>query len=146
MCQSALVVLNALRRALCCFQYCTLHTVIGQIGTVHFLLSYSDLSYYNSSSVCVFVCSLSPPRSFGGSSPNLVGVCTWTSHLPLKDSFSKRSMGRRVNGSLSLSTILFIRQPHATHCKRPLLLCCCLLQSLIRCLLLHCISTGAGCM
>ena len=49
--------------------------------------------------VCVFVCSLFPPRSFDGSSPNLVGVCRWTSHLPLRGSFSKRSTGRRVNGS-----------------------------------------------
>ena len=63
---------------------------------------------------CLFVCSLSPPRSFDGSSPNLVGVCRWTSHLPLRGSFSKRSTGRRVNGSLSLSTILYMRQPHAT--------------------------------
>ena len=69
-----------------------------------------QISYYNSSSVCfcvcVFVCSLSPPRSFGRCSPNLVGVCRWTSHLPLRCSFSKRSTGRWVNGSLSLSTIL----------------------------------------
>ena len=91
--------------------------------------------------MCLFVCSLSPPRSFDGSSPNLVGVCRWTSHLPLRGSFSKRSMGRRVNGSLSLSTILYMHQPHATRCKRRLLLCCCLQQSLIRHLLLHCIST-----
>ena len=100
-------------------------------------------SYYNSSNVClcvcVFVCSLFPPRSFDGSSPNLVGVCRLTSHLPLRGSFSKRSMGRRVNGSLSLSTILYMRQPHATQLqKAPFAL---LLQSLIRRLLLHCIST-----
>ena len=80
-------------------------------------------SYYNSSNVCVcvcmFVCSLSPPRSFDGSSPNLVGVCRLTSHLPLRGSFSKRSTGRRVNGSLSLSTIFYMRQPHATHAKGP---------------------------
>ena len=66
--------------------------------------------------VCVFVCSLSPPRSFDGSSPNMVGVCRWTSHLPLRGSFSKRSTGRRVNGSLLLSTILYIcasLTPHA---------------------------------
>ena len=54
-------------------------------------------SYYNSSSVCVFVClfvcSLCPPRSFDGSSPNLVGVCRLTSHLPLRGSFRK---GQRV--------------------------------------------------
>ena len=44
----------------------------------------------------MFVSSLSPPSSFDGSSPNLVGVCRWTSHLPLRGSFSKRSMGQRV--------------------------------------------------
>ena len=74
--------------------------------------------------VCLFVCSLYPPRSFDGSSPNLVGVCRWTSHLPLRGSFSKRSTGRRVNGSLSLSTILYMHQPHATQLQRCLLLCC----------------------
>ena len=42
------------------------------------------------------MCFLSPPRSFGRSSPNLVGVCRWTSHLPLRGSFSKRSTGQRV--------------------------------------------------
>ena len=68
--------------------------------------------------VCVFVCSLSPPRSFDGSSPNLVGVCRWTSHLPLRGSFPKRSTGRQVNGSLSLSTILYMRQPHATQLQK----------------------------
>ena len=52
-------------------------------------------SHYKSSnvclSVCLFVCSPTPPRSFDGSSPNLVGVCRWTSELPLR--------GQRVNGS-----------------------------------------------
>ena len=65
----------------------------------------TQTSYYNSSSVCLFVCSLCTPRSFDGSSPNLVGVCRLTSQLPLRGSFSKRSTGRQVNGSLSLSTI-----------------------------------------
>ena len=66
--------------------------------------------------VCLFVCSLCTPRSFDGSSPNLVGVCRLTSHLPLRCSFSKRSTASRVNGSLSLSTILYIcasLTPHA---------------------------------
>ena len=72
--------------------------------------------------VCLCVCSLSPPRSFDGSSPNLVGVCRWTSHLPLRGSFSKRSTARRVNGSLSLSTILYMHQPHATQLQRRFLL------------------------
>ena len=74
-------------------------------------------SYYNSSSVCLCVCSLCTPRSFDGSSPNLVGVCRLTSHLPLRGSFSKRSTVRRVNGSLSLSTILYMCQPHSTRCN-----------------------------
>ena len=98
-------------------------------------------SYYNSSSVYLCVCSLSPPKSFDGSSPNLVGVCRWTSHLPLRGSFSKRSTGRRVNGSLSLSTILYMRQPHATQLQKAPFALLLLQQSLIRRLLLHCIST-----
>ena len=77
-----------------------------------------EISYYNSSSVCLCVRFLSPPRSFDGSSPNLVGVCRWTSHLPLRGSFSKRSMGRRVKGLLSLSTILYMRQPHPTQLQK----------------------------
>ena len=84
------------------------------------------VSYYKSSSVCLFVClsvcSLSPPRSFDRSSPNLVGVCRWTSELPLRGSFSKRSMARRVNGSLSLSTILYMCQPHSTQLQKATLL------------------------
>ena len=96
-----------------------------------FVTSFSK-SYYKSSSVCLFVClsvcSLSPPRSFDRSSPNLVGVCRWTSELPLRGSFSKRSTGRRVNGSLSLSTILYICQPHSTQLQKATLL----LQHLIR--------------
>ena len=47
-------------------------------------------------SVCLSVCSPTPPRSFDGSSPNLVGVCRWTSELPLRGSFWKRSTGQRV--------------------------------------------------
>ena len=92
--------------------------------------------------VCVFVCSLSPPRSFDGYSPNLVGVCRWTSHLPLRGSFSKRSTGRRVNGSLSLSTILYRRQPHATQLQKAPFALLAQLQSLIRRLLLRCMSTA----
>ena len=51
------------------------------------------VSYYNSSNVCLFVCSLSPPRSFDGSSPNLVGVCRLTSHLPLRGFFFEKVNG-----------------------------------------------------
>ena len=69
--------------------------------------------------VCLSVCSLSPPRSFDGSSPNLVGVCRWTSELPLRGSFSKRSTGQQVTFS---DTILYMiaddtrLTPH--HCKK----------------------------
>ena len=82
--------------------------------------------------VCTCVCSLPPPRSFDGSSPNLVAVCRWTSHLPLRGSFSKRSTGRWVNGSLSLSTILYMRQPHATQLQNTPFALLLLLQSVIR--------------
>ena len=73
-------------------------------------------------SVCLSVCSLSPPRSFDRSSPNFVGVCRWTSELPLRGSFSKRSTAQRVNGSLSLSTILYMCQPHSTQLQNATLL------------------------
>ena len=103
-------------------------------------------SYYNSSSVClcvcVFVCFLSPPRSLGRSSPNLVGVCWWTSHLPLRGSFSNRSTGGRVNGSLSFSTILYMHQPHATQLQNASFALLAQLQSLIQRLLLRCMSTA----
>ena len=43
--------------------------------------------------VCLLVCSPTPPRSSAGSLPNLVGVFRWTSELPLRGSFFKRSKG-----------------------------------------------------
>ena len=45
-----------------------------------------------------------------------------TSELPLRGSFSKRSTARRVNGSLSLSTILYMCQPHSTQLQKATLL------------------------
>ena len=84
------------------------------------------------------MCSLSPPWSSDRSSPNLVGVCRWTSHLPLRGSFLKRSTGRRVNGSLLLSTILYRDQPHTTQLQKTPFALVPQLQSLIRHhLLLH---------
>ena len=84
----------------------------------------------------MFVCFVSPPRSFDGSSPNLVGVCSLTSHLPLRGSFSNRSTASRVNGSLSLSTILYRDQPHTTQLQKAPFALVPELQSLIRRLLL----------
>ena len=77
------------------------------------------------------MCSLSPPRSFDGSSPNLVGVCRLTSHLPLRGSFSKRSTGRRVTFAFHYT----IYAP-ASHHTAARCLSLALQQSLIRCLLL----------
>ena len=88
-------------------------------------------SYYNSSSVSLCVHSLSPPRSFDGSSPNL-GVCRWTSELPLRGSFSKRSKGRRVNGSLSLSIILYAPASRHTAAKGTFCFAATASKSLIR--------------
>ena len=68
--------------------------------------------------VCVCFCSLSPPRPFDGFLPNLVGVCRLTSHLPLRGSFSKRSMG---HFHFPLYYICASLTPHS--CKRSLLLC-----------------------
>ena len=69
--------------------------------------------------VCLSVCSLSPPRSFDRSSPNLVGVCRWTSELPLRGSFSKRSTG---HFRFPLYYICASLTPHS--CKGRLLLRC----------------------
>ena len=98
-----------------------------------------EISYYNSSNVCLCVCVC--VCVFPISSEVLVGVYRWTSHLPLRGSFSKRSTGRPVNGSLSLSTILHMRQPHATRCNGAFSFAAGKQQSLILRLLLHCIST-----
>ena len=65
--------------------------------------------------MCLFVCSLCTQRSFDGSSPNLVGVCRLTSHLPLRGSFWK---GQWVDGSMghfrfALYYICASLMPHA---------------------------------
>ena len=70
-------------------------------------------------------------------------VCRWTSHLRMRASFSKRSTAGQVNGSLSLSTILYMPQPHATQLQRRLLLG--KQQSLIRRLLLSCMYVNDVC-
>ena len=61
--------------------------------------------------------SLSPPRSFDGSLPNLVGECRWTSHLPLRGSFSKRSTGRRV--TFTFHYIIYAPASRHTAAKGP---------------------------
>ena len=85
-----------------CIQFLQRVSVICIIQICQLQLYTVFASYYNSSSVCLCVRNQSPPRSFDGSSPNLVGVCRLTSHLPLRGSSSKRSTASRVNGSLSL--------------------------------------------
>ena len=79
-------------------------------------------SYYNSSSVCLFVC-LCVPYLLRGPLTDLRQ--TWWVYVggppicPWGVLFQK---GQRVNGSLSLSTILYMYQPHATQLQRRLLL------------------------
>ena len=103
--------------------YSLIRTNTARSQKKHFANLYSLYHTINRAAfVCLSVCSLSPPRSFDRSSPNLVGVCRWTSELPLRGSFSKRSTARRVNGSLSLSTILYMCQPHSTQLQKATLL------------------------
>ena len=106
-----------------------------------FLQLVTASSYYNSSSVCVFLCVCGcVPYLLRG--PLMDLRQTWwvyvggISHLPLRGSFSKRSTGRRVNGSLSLSTILYRDQPHTTQLQKAPFALVPQLQSLIRSLLL----------
>ena len=63
----------------------------------------------------MFVCFPTPPRSFDGSSPNLVGVCRWTSELLLRGSFLKSSTGQWVKCHFFGADDTRLR-PH--HCKR----------------------------
>ena len=49
---------------------------------------------------------------------HLNGISRWTSQLLLRGSFSKRSMGRRVNGSLSLS-LYYIWQQTTPGSRHP---------------------------
>ena len=92
--------------------------------------------------VCVFVCFLSPPRSFGRSSPNLVGVCRWTSHLLLGGFFFEKvngPTGQRV--TFTFHYVMYVPASCHTLQKAPFALLA-LLQSLIRRILLQCISTA----
>ena len=82
------IIMDVLKSDVIC---CCLATFSLRLSTLK-----SVESYYNSSSVCLSVCSPTPPRSFDGSSKNLVGVCRWTSELPLRGSFLKRSTGQQV--------------------------------------------------
>ena len=115
------------------FQQCSIQTYIpcGLGLQIWFFVLTSANNYHHTInraafvclSVCLSVC-LFPISSevLDRSSPNLVGVCRWTSELPLRGSFSKRSTARRVNGSLSLSTILYMCQPHSTQLQKATLL------------------------
>ena len=51
----------------------------------------SNKSYYNLSNVCLFVCSPTPPRSLGRSSPNLEGRWRAAPDISLRGSFFERS-------------------------------------------------------
>ena len=53
---------------------------------------------------------------FDNDSNGLVAVCRWTSHLPLRGSFSKRSTGRRV--TFTFHYIIYAPASHHTAAKR----------------------------
>ena len=55
----------------------------------------SASSYYNLSNVCLFVCSPTPPRSLGRSSPNLDGRWRAAPDISLRGSFFERSRSSR---------------------------------------------------
>ena len=55
----------------------------------------SQVSYYNLSNVCLFVCSPTPPRSLGRSSPNLEGRWRAAPDISLRGSFFERSRSSR---------------------------------------------------
>ena len=110
---------------------------------VAFVLSQFPLkvkSYYNSSSVCLFV-----PYLLRGLLRDLRQ--TWWVHVGGPPICSWGVLFRKVNGSTGqrghfhfpLYYICASLTPHS--CKRPLLLCCCSSKSLFWRLLLHCIST-----
>ena len=70
-------------------------------GHFHFPLYYicaSLMPHAAKGSFC-FACSAAESNSAPFAALHLNGVCRWTSQLLLRGSFSKRSTGRRVNGS-----------------------------------------------
>ena len=98
----------------CSISFCVSSMFSSSVLTfAHFMSNHHTIN--RAAFVCLSVCSPTPPRSFDGSSPNLVGVCRWTSELPLRGSFLKRSTGQRVKHHFFGADDTRLR-PH--HCKR----------------------------
>ena len=66
-------------------------------------------SYYNLSNVCLFVCSPTPPRSLGRSSPNLEGRWRAAPDISLTGSFFERSRSSR--SKLKFMLFFFVCSP-----------------------------------
>ena len=80
------------------------HSILSSIFNLEYNHSINRAAFV-CLSVCLSVCSPTPPRSFDGSSPNLVGVCRWTSELPLT--------GQRVDGSTGQTSLSRSRRHQA---------------------------------
>ena len=99
--------------------------VDGSTGHFHFPLYYicASLTLHSCNGAFCFAATTAESNSAPFAALHLNGVCRWTSQLPLRGSFSKRSTGRRVNGSngstghFHLHYIIYDsrrRQAHAT--------------------------------
>ena len=75
--------------------------VDGSTGHFHFPLYYicASLTPHSCKGAFCFAATAAESNSAPFAALHLNGVCRWTSQLPLRGSFSKRSTGRRVNGS-----------------------------------------------
>ena len=76
--------------------------VDGSTGHFHFSLYYicASLTPHSCKGPFCFVAAAAESNSAPFAALHLNGVCRWTSQLPLRGSFSKRSTGRQVNGSM----------------------------------------------
>ena len=75
--------------------------VDGSTSHFHFPLYYicASLTPHSCKRRLLLCCCCSRVYSAPFAALHLNGVCRWTSQLPLRGSFSKRSTGRRINGS-----------------------------------------------
>ena len=71
------------------------------MGNFHFLLYYicASLTPHSCKRPLLLCFAAAESNSAPFAALHLNSVCRWTSQLPLRGSFSKRSTGRRVNGS-----------------------------------------------
>ena len=94
--------------------------VNGSTGHFRFPLYYicASLTPHAAKGSFCFAGSAAESNSAPFAALHLNGICRWTSQVLLRGSFSKRSTGRRVNGSLMIRAHFIynsrLRQAHAT--------------------------------